>query len=262
MELRATFDQDADLYDRARPGYPDELFQDLARLGRLGAGSRVLEIGVGTGQATVALAARGYRVVGVELGSALAAVARRRLAAYGDAVEIHVSPFEAWPLPTEPFDAVVAATSFHWVDPGVRVRKAADALRPGGVLATISTDHVAGGDEAFFAAAQECYLRWDQATEPGLRLLPASEMPSDSEEIDVTGRFGPVSFRRYEWERTYSTDAYLEVLRTYSGHRALPPADLDGLLGCIRELIDAGYGGHITKRYLNQLRLAARLPER
>lgn len=262
MGLRETFEEDADLYDRVRPGYPHELFQDLARLGRLGPGSRVLEIGVGTGQATAALAARGYRVVGVELGPRLAAVARRRLAPYGTAVEIHVSSFEDWPLPAEPFDAVVAATSFHWVDPVVRVQRAADALRPGGVLATISTDHVAGGDAALFEEAHDCYLRWDPETTTAYRNPPAAEIPSDSVEIDVSGRFGPVTFRRYEWERTYSTAEYLDVLRTYSGHRALPPEDLSGLLECIRGLIDERYGGRVTKRYLNQLRVTARLPGR
>lgn len=262
MGLRETFEEDADLYDRVRPGYPHELFQDLARLGRLRSGSRVLEIGVGTGQATAALAARGYRVVGVELGPRLAALARRRLAPYGTAVEMHVSSFEDWPLPAEPFDAVVAATSFHWVDPVVRVQRAADALRPGGVLATISTDHVAGGDSTFFDEAQDCYLRWDPETVTRQSLAPAAEIPSDSEEIDVSGRFGPVTFRRYEWERTYSTAEYLDVLRTYSGHRALPPEDLSALLECISGLIDERHGGLITKRYLNQLRVAARLPDR
>jgi hypothetical protein len=31
-------------------------------------------------------------------------------------------------------------------------------------------------------------------------------------------------FRRYEWERSYSTAGYRELLLTYSGHRALQPA--------------------------------------
>ena len=72
--LRATFDQAAELYDRARPRYPAALFDDLAGLTGIGPGSRVLEIGPGTGQATVTLAERGCRVVAVELGADLAAV--------------------------------------------------------------------------------------------------------------------------------------------------------------------------------------------
>ena len=57
--LRLTFAADADRYDRMRPGYPSQLFDDLAELACIGPGCRVLEIGVGTGQATLPVAARG-----------------------------------------------------------------------------------------------------------------------------------------------------------------------------------------------------------
>jgi SAM-dependent methyltransferase len=169
--LRSTFDQAAELYDRVRPRYPPALFDDLAELTGIGPGSRVLEIGPGTGQATIPLAERGCQVVAVELGAHLAAVARRNLARF-PAVEVVTAAFEAWPLPSEPFDLVLAATAFHWIDPAVRVDKAADALRPGGWLATIATHHVAGGDESFFAEAQDCYICWDPATPPTASRCP------------------------------------------------------------------------------------------
>ena len=66
-------------------------------------------------------------------------------------VEIVVAPFEDWPLPREPFDAVVSATAFHWIDPDIRVMKATRALRPGGSLAIIETRRVPVGDEQLFA---------------------------------------------------------------------------------------------------------------
>src|SRR6266542_2001730 len=158
--------------DRARPGYPPALFDDLAALAGIGPGCRVLEIGCGTGQATVPLAERGCEIVAVEIGPHLAAVARRNLGRFLSA-QVVTSAFEDWPLPPEPFDAVVSATAFHWLDPAVRVVKAADALCPGGALATIATHHIAGGTEDFFAAVQACYERWDPATPPGLRLPTA-----------------------------------------------------------------------------------------
>jgi SAM-dependent methyltransferase len=256
-QLRETFDQVADLYDRARPGYPPVLFDMLADLSGIGPGCRVLEIGCGTGQATVPLAERGCQVTAVELGAAMAAVARRNLARF-PAVEVVVAAFEDWPLPAEPFDAVVAATAWHWLDPEVRVGKAARALRPGGALATIATHHVAGDDQGFFVQSQTCYERWDPATQPGLRLSPAAEIPEDSQELDRSGLFGPAVFRRVGRELSYSTQEYLNVLRTYSGHRALEPAARDGLLACIAELIDTRFGGRIRKRYLTELRVAQR----
>jgi SAM-dependent methyltransferase len=256
--LRATFDQAAELYDQARPGYPPALFADLAELAGVGPGCRVLEIGCGTGQATVPLAERGCQVAAVELGADLAAVARRKLARF-PAVQVITAAFEVWPLPAEPFDVVLAATAFHWIDPAVRVTKAADALRPGGTLATVATHHVAGGTEAFFADVQDCYVRWDPDTPVALRLPAAADVPSSSDELDRSGRFGPSSFHRYEWDQPYRTTEYLDLLLTYSGHRALAPPARDHLLGCIARLIDHGYGGRITKRYLTELRTAHRL---
>lgn len=262
VQRRATFNQDAELYDRVRPGYPDELYADLTRLAGAGPGCRVLEIGCGTGQATAPLAELGCQVVAVELGAELAGVARRNLARF-PGVEVVTAAFETWPLPREPFDVVLAATSWHWLDPAVRVGKAADALRPGGTLATVATHHVAGGTQEFFVEAERCYERWDPDTPPGGARLPAAaDLPVDADgagELDCSGRFGPAVFRRYERDRAYTTERYLDVLRTYSGHRAMSPADLDGLLGCIGQLIAARYGGRITKRYLTELRVARRL---
>ena len=92
-ELRVGFDDDAEVYERTRPVCPPELFADLIRLARLAPGDRVLEIAPGTGQATIPLAERGLAVTAVELGPALAAAARRRLARF-PAVEVVTSSFE------------------------------------------------------------------------------------------------------------------------------------------------------------------------
>ncbi len=253
--LRETFDEAAERYDRARPGYPPVVFDDLDDLAGIGPGCRMLEIGCGTGQATVPLADRGCQIVAVELGPGLASVARRNLARF-PLVQVVVTAFEDWPLPPEPFDVVVAATAFHWIDPAVRVSKVADALRPGGALAVVSTHHVAGGDQGFFAEVQGCYERWDPATPPGLRLPTAAQIAMRSDELDRSGRFGPAVFRRHEWELSYSTAAYLDVLSTYSGHLALAPKARRGLFNCIADLIDSHYGGRISKRYLTQLQVA------
>ncbi|MDN0199420.1 class I SAM-dependent methyltransferase [Streptomyces sp. S.PNR 29] len=251
VRLSRTFDEDAELYDRARPGYPAELYDDLAELAGVGPGCRLLEVGCGTGQATVPLAGRGCRITAVEAGPHMAAVARCNLAG-ATAVEVVTAEFESWPLPEEPFDAVVSATAFHWIDPAVRMAKAADALRPGGALAVVRTQHVRGGTEEFFVEVQRCYERFDPETPPGLRLPAAAGVDGSdhAEEVARSGRFGPTVFRRHERDLTYTTAEYLELLRTYSGHRALPDAARSGLLGSIADLIDGRYGGQVTKRYL------------
>lgn len=75
LRLPGVFDEAAEEYDRTRPACPPEHYDDLVELTGLTAGDRVLEIGPGTGQATVPLAQRGVAVTAIEVGAALATVA-------------------------------------------------------------------------------------------------------------------------------------------------------------------------------------------
>ncbi|KOV84170.1 trans-aconitate 2-methyltransferase [Nocardia sp. NRRL S-836] len=242
--LRGTFGTDAARYHRARPTYPPELFDALH-------GPRILEIGPGTGQATLPLTALG-EVTAVELSPDLAAVARE----HAPRAHVVVADFDVWE-PTGRFDLVVSATAFHWLDPSTRMARCARALRTGGTLAVISTHHIAGGTEQFFVDVQEIYERWDPATPPGLRLSPADAVPH---EFDPSEHFGPPVFRRYEWEQAYDTDAYADLLLTYSNHIVLPHRD--ELVADIRRLVDTRYGGRVVKRYLTQLATAVTVTRR
>lgn len=255
-DLRATFDQEAELYARARPRYPAELFDELGELADIGSGVEVAEIGPGTGQATAALVARGAQVVAVELGARLAGVLRRDLS--GTGVEVVVSAFEDWSPPSELFDTLAAFASWHWLDPAVRTPKAAAALRPSGALATVTTTHVLGGTEGFFVDVQDCYERWVPATAPGMRLTPADRLPAALDEVDDSELFLPAVRRRFQQDVTYTTSTYLEVVDTYSNHRALALPRRRGLYMSIAALIDEKYSGTIVKRYLYELRVARR----
>ncbi|PWK83459.1 methyltransferase family protein [Lentzea atacamensis] len=237
--LRTTFGEDAARYHRARPTYPPQLFARLR-------GPRILEIGPGTGQATLPLTRIGD-VTAVELSPELAAVARE----HAPQARLVVANFDEWPLPAEPFDLVVSATAFHWLDPSTRMARCAAALKPGGALAVISTHHVAGGTGQFFVDVQECYERWDPGTPPNLRLSPAEDIPREFDDSDL---FEEPEFHGCEWEQAYDTEAYVDLLLTYSNHIALPARDQ--LIADIAQLIDTRYGGRVTKRYLTQLAVA------
>jgi SAM-dependent methyltransferase len=120
--LRATFDEAALLYEEVRPGYPEELFDDMVSLRGIPAGGRILEIGCGMGRANVPFARPDYRIVCVELGENLDAVARRNLEAYPQA-EVYIGPFEQWHLQDAAFNLAVSATASHWLDPEVLARR-------------------------------------------------------------------------------------------------------------------------------------------
>jgi len=102
----------------------------LIALAQLPTAARLLEIGCGTGIATVPLAEREFRFVCVELGEGLAAVARRKLGSF-PAVEVVTAAFETWEPAEANFDAVVSFTAFHWIEPDIRYEKSARLLRPG-----------------------------------------------------------------------------------------------------------------------------------
>ena len=110
--LGRVFNEVADVYDRIRPTYPDELFQDLVGITGIGEQSSILEVGCGTGQATRSLAALGCSITAVEPGEALAYRARQRVAAFPN-VAIETATFEAWENFSEQFDLIVAAASWH-----------------------------------------------------------------------------------------------------------------------------------------------------
>jgi ubiquinone/menaquinone biosynthesis C-methylase UbiE len=130
------FDEIAAEYDRHRPTYPDELIDQACQAAGIGSGDHVLEVGCGSGQLTRGLAARGLRVTALEPGKSLIALARQNLEGAG-AVEFVNTQFEDALLPCEQFRAVFSASAFHWVDPKVSWRKAADVLVPGGTLALV-----------------------------------------------------------------------------------------------------------------------------
>jgi SAM-dependent methyltransferase len=259
--LRTTFDKAPSLYDEVRPGYPDDLFDDVVSLSGIQPAGRILEIGCGTGQATVPFARRGYRILCIELGEDMAAVARRNLEGYPQA-EVRTGAFEESTLQEGAFDLAISATAFHWLDPAVAYPKAATALRDGGSLALFWNVHVhSDASEGFFEAAQRIYER--EAPEivgpEDYKVLPRPhQVPDRTEEIQNTSLFDGITTRYYLWDETYDSWGYLRVLSTYSGHRSLSDDTRDRLFRGIADLIDNSFDGRIVKGYLTTLYVAKR----
>ena len=251
--MRATFERVPELYDRARPVYPSAVFDDIVTLGRVPGTGRVLEIGCGTGQATVPLAERGLEVVGLELGPELAAFARRKLAAFRKASIVN-EPFESWE-PDGAFDAVVSFTAFHWIDPEVRFAKSAAVLRPGGALAVVQPQTVLN-DDLFWIESQEDY---DAVVPSPDNRAPkrADEVEDLSAEIEASGVFRNVAARRHLWEKRYTADDYVALLSTYSPNLDLDEATRARLFGRIHRRIERQ--GSVKTTYLFTLNVATTL---
>jgi SAM-dependent methyltransferase len=285
LRRRSAFNNVADLYDKARPGYPEALFDDLATLSGVGPGARVLEIGCGTGQATLPLARRGYRVLGLEIGENLAAMARSKLSDYPQ-TRVLTSSFEHWPLEEVTFDLVVSATSFHWADPEIRFRKSAGALRDGGSLALMWNYHEPdGSSEGFPKALGHLYrrvapelsgrrsrrlprrlrmglsqIRWRVAPELAHKHRPQrlDKDPDKVGAIEGSGFFERPEVRVYCFGVGYDAEGYLWLLETYTRYMALDDVTKRRLFSAVARLIEEDYGGRVVQGYRSELYVARR----
>lgn len=260
LQLRQTFDQDAQLYDEARPGYPATLFDDIVSFSSLPSHGRILEIGCGTGIATVPMARRDYHILAIELGANLAAIARHNLAPYPQA-QVHIGTFEDWPGEPANFDLALSATAFHWIDPAISYQKTAQMLKPSGSIALFWHEHVQSeASQGFFEEVQQIYLREvpEQTEKYGPLLWPHEVAEPVKADIEQAGLFGPVTVLRYHWDVTYDATSYLRLLNTYSNHRILDDQRRHRLFHDIAALINTRFNGRITKGYLAILYMAHR----
>lgn len=260
--LRSVFDEVPDLYDRVRPGYPEELFADLATVTRMDEASAVLEVGCGTGQATRSLAALGCSVTAIEPGAGLAALARQRLASFGN-VTVETSTFEEWDDRRRRFDVLLAASAWHWVDPSIGWRRAHELLRTGGWVALLG--HVVlrrPGEPEVYAETADLHERFS----PG---NPGWGHPPLEDEVRATGQgwglvedpgglFGPTVVRWYPTVQWFDGEGFADLLRSTSLYRSLHRDVREPLLDAIAERIRTRMGDRASRRYLSVLRAGQR----
>jgi SAM-dependent methyltransferase len=232
-----SFGEDAERYDRARPGYPSALVDALLTA----VPSEVLDVGCGTGIAGRLLSGRGCRVLGVDPDPRMAAIARR----HGLAVEI--GTFDDWDAAGRRFDLVTSAQAWHWVDPSVRAMKAATVLRPGGRIGLFWNKGVHSVDlKRRFDAV---YDRHAPELKCSVVLGRGSTEPfSDTAASLRAAGFGDVQIASFGQDREYTTSAWLGQLPTHSDHRQLEPDRLRALLGGLGEEVDR-VGGRFFMHY-------------
>jgi SAM-dependent methyltransferase len=258
--LRATFDRAAAEYQRARPEYPDALYADLRTLTGVAPPAHLLEVGCGPGKATLPLARMGFRITAVELGDALAAEARRNLAAF-PGVSVTTSSFEDWePPPDVLFDLVYAATAWKWVDPEVAYAKAAALLPSGGHLAVWAADHAfPPGFDPFFTEIQKVYDAIGEGDGAPWPPPPPEEQPDPAAAAFASsGHFEVVGTRRHVWAMRYTAEDYIALLDTFSGHLAMEPSRREHLYQEVLRRLAVRADGRLTRHWLAVLTVGRR----
>jgi SAM-dependent methyltransferase len=260
--LGRVFNEVPDLYDRVRPTYPDELFADLVAITGLNQQSLVLEVGCGTGQATRSLASLGCRVTAVEAGPDMAALARQRLAPFGN-VTVETSAFEDWNDAGRRFHALVAAASWHWVEPSIGWAKAHQVLRPVGWMAVLGNVVVRRpGEPEMYAETADLHAHYSPGNpdwgHPPLEDEVLATHTGWGEVSDPGDWFGPTVVRFYPTVQWLDGKGFADLLRSTSIYRKLDDNVREPLLDAIAERIRTRMGDRAGRRYLSVLRVGQR----
>lgn len=257
--LKVTFESRAADYHAARPDYPAELYEQLAAAAGLGPGARLLEVGCGTGKATIPLAARGFEITALEPGPRLAEAARANLAGY-DRVSVVPAAFENWEPAGQRFDLVYAATAWHWVDPAVGYDLAWRVLRPGGHLAIWGAGHVLPDDgDPFFRQIQDVYDEIGESAPADSYFPKPGGLPTDRIAIEASGLFAVTLATEFIWALDYTADQYIALLDTFSSHIDIAPWQRDRLYGEITRRIAARPDNTVRRHWGAVLQVARRL---
>jgi SAM-dependent methyltransferase len=257
-EIAGMFDRVGDTYE-ARPGYPDEVFRVLVERCGLGAGTRVLEIGPGPGQATLPVLDLGATVTAIEPGAALARRLRERTR--GRPVEVVVSRFEDAELPEAGFDLAISATAFHWVDPIIGIRQCARFVRPGGWLALWWTfwgdpdrpDPFHGALVPVLEANAPHMLSDDE----GARAFER-DAAARAAEAATSGAFDTPTAHTILWEGTHDPAELRAIFATFGQWIAQPEPLRTDLLDSVAGIVRDTFGGHVTRPYKTVLYTAQR----
>lgn len=241
MDLRLKFNEDVVNYEKMRPTYVEELFQDVIRYADLNPRMKALEVGIGTGQATLPFLNTGCEMTAIELGENLAKFSAEKFSEFPH-FNVIQSDFESVRLEPEQYDCIYSATAFHWIPQEIGYPKVHQLLRRGGILALFWNRPFPAQKDDLHEAMQYIYAKY----------MPFSKEPTPHTEqkslemVYTLEQYGfiDVNFKIYHQTRTFDAPSYVALLNTYSDHRSLPE---EQRMGLEREMIEAinHYGGKI-----------------
>lgn len=241
----------ADVYYNARPRYPERLIDRSIVLAQLSSDASILEVGCGSGNATVAFAQSGFLMTCLEPNQDFYRLAQRHCTSYPN-VTVHNTSFEEWELEEKQFNAVLAANAFHWISPEIRYAKAASALRDDGFLILL-WNLTPEPNHEIYQAVKEVY----QVYAPSLVRYEGAEVQSEilkrfGQEILDSGYFKEWVVEQTACEVTYGIEDYLKLLSTL---RRLEPQTKALLFAGLREKLEK-FGDSLQLSFLSAVHVA------
>lgn len=237
MDKKYLFDDVVLNYEKRRPNYGIELFEDIIKYSSITSGKSIIEIGCGTGQATEPFLSTKCKVTAVELGENLASYTGEKFKEYKN-LNVVQSAFEDYECDDNKFDMLYSATAFHWIPDEIGYKKAYRIIRKGGTIALFwNKPSVNGKDDPLYKKIQLIYNQF----------LPHwSHMSTDENKSKYSGvinkmehyDFTNIEFKLYHNTRKMNGVEYIELLKTYSDHIALDKSIQTPFFDSIRTTIE------------------------
>jgi SAM-dependent methyltransferase len=256
------YDNAAEAYNKTRPRYPQELISRVVELTQLPKDAIILELGCGPGIATTSFAKLGFSMVCIEPSQEACKIARQNCIQYPD-IEIINTTFEEWELEKEKFNAVLSATSFHWLPAEIRYSKTAAALKNNGFLILLWNVVPPLPNPEIYQILHEVY----QTHAPSVvqqfrhenRATTEESLKNMGESVSSSGNFKNLIYEQVAWEFSYSIDDYLTLLSTLSPYIALEPDKRDSLFSDLKETLESNDETSIHMSYLSAFHIAQKI---
>lgn len=210
MDTRKVFDTIPDKFDKWRPRYSQELFDEVISQCTIDSNSNCLEIGPGTGQATDFMLNAGCRYMAIELGENLTHFMINKYKSYSN-FHIINADFEKYNFEKETYDVVYSAAAIQWIQETVAYQKCYELLKKGRYLVMFFMKSEYGSnDPDLYNDIQKVYNEYFVSERPYMQRF----------NYENAGKYGfsLVENKAFKGKREYSAEEYAEYISTHSDH--------------------------------------------
>ena len=215
MEFRKIFDTIPEQFDKYRPRYSQELFDNLIEYAQIGKGKNVLEIGPGTGQATEPILKSGCNYNAIELGENLFQMMKKKFSHYPN-FNIVNDDFITHDFGSQKFDMIYSAATIQWIPEEIAFSKTFELLSPGGTLAMmITSSEYKTPNEKLYQNIQKFYDEY---------FKPETPYTHGKFHYDNATSYGYTNFERRDFygQRQMTADEYVAFSGTHCDHMVIP----------------------------------------
>ena len=245
--LEWTFDKVPELYAKIRPSYPDELFKSIFEYHHIDKSSKLIEIGIGGGQASSPFLNTGCELTAIEYGENLSDLCRAKFKDFPK-FKVVTGKFEDINIEENAYDMIYSASAFHWVPEELGYTKVYSSLKSGGAFVRFANHPFRCKNEPELSnAIDEIYERYyysyyDKA--PAAPLEYTEEAAKLRADIALKYGFKDVTDKLFHRIREFNAQEYIQLLGTYSDHIAIKPPIRERFFNEIQKAIEV-YGGTI-----------------